>query len=133
MNLYYRIKNIILDAWYNLRVRCQRFKRGYAYGDVWGMDFWFVHTVKPMLTHLRDYGHSVPGEFANNHEGWSSILTEMIECLNLMDEDSVYEHLGFDVVERITADDYKQIAQIMQDNKDRFFELFSKYFYHLWD
>ena len=38
MNIYYHIKNAITNAWYDFRSRCQRFKRGWAYEDVWDID-----------------------------------------------------------------------------------------------
>ena len=137
MRLYYWIRNI----WHNLRCRIQRFKQGYAYGDVWDMDYWFMCTIKPMLIHLRDYGIGIPGELYNNDGDnervyWENVLTEMINCLDMMDEDKVLDYLGygdFDVYKHMTTDDYLNLKEIMENNKNRFFELFSKYFYNLWD
>ena len=138
MNLYYRIKNTISDFWYDFRCRCQRFKRGYAYSDVWDIDVWFMHTVKPMLIHLRDYGIGIPGELIadgeNQRANWENVLTEMINCLDMMDEDNVYESLGFyDDDQLWSIENYKRASAIMEENKNRFFELFSKYFYCIWD
>ena len=132
MKLNYRIQN----ALYNFRVRCQRFKRGYAYSDVWDMDVWFMRTVKPMLIHLRDHGIGIPGEFCVGEDGnriyWENTLTEMISCLELMDEDAAREHLGISDSD-YSFESYKKINDLMEENKDRFFELFSKYFFDLWD
>lgn len=135
MNPYYRIKRWIEDIWYNFRGRCQRFKRGYAYGDVWDMDFWFRRTVKPMLIHLRDYGNSFPMEF-DNREEWCAVLNEMISCLYFMEEDNVRNFLGFGGLggyKKMNQKDYAHVGEIMNNNKDKFFRLFSKYFYSLWD
>ena len=136
MNPYRRIKNTISDFWYDFRCRCQRFKRGWAYSDVWDMDVWFIRTVKPMLAHLRDYGIGIPGEFCIGEDGnriyWENTLTEMISCLELMDENAVREHLGISDSD-YSFESYKKINNIMEENKDRFFELFSKYFFWLWD
>ena len=90
MNLYYRIKNAIVYGWDNFRARCQRFKRGYAYIDVWNINSWFIRTMKPMLLHLYHNHMAVPMEFENNPDGWETILNEMITCLDLMDEEDVY-------------------------------------------
>ena len=136
MRWYYRIKNKLIYDIYSLRARIQRFKRGYAYIDVWEMFSWFISTMRPMLAHLRDHGCGVPIEFENNEKGWHDTLTEMISCLDMMDEDKVKESLGFGCFDervRMTKEDYENAYHIMEDNKNRFFELFSKYFYNLWD
>ena len=138
MNLYYRIKNAIVYGLDNLRARCQRFKRGYSWGDVWSLDFWFIHTVKPMLIHLRDHGIGVPNELyqegaENERAAWEDVLTEMINCLDLMGEDNARRSLGLWYGKSLTREDYQRIADTMETNKNRFFELFSKYFYSFWD
>lgn len=135
MNLYYCIKNIISDTWYDFRCRCQRFKRGWAYSDVWDIDAWFVRTVKPMLIHLKHNGMSYPIEFKDRSE-WVAVLDEMIDCLDSMDEDYCLKFFGFgeiDDYKRMTRDDWDHVYTIMAENKNRFFELFSKYFFDLWD
>lgn len=135
MNLYYQIIGIIETAWDNFRIRCQRFKRGYAWLDVWNMDHWFMSKIKPMLIHLRIHGDSFPMEF-NNRDEWCAVLDEMINCVEMMNEDKVYAFLGFVEIEdylRMTDADIKRVGEIMINNKNRFFELFSKYFYNLWD
>lgn len=35
--------------------------------------------------------------------------------------------------ETFSCEDYKKVDDIMTENKERFFELFSKWFYSLWD
>jgi hypothetical protein len=137
MWIYYRIKNFFVYGWDKFRRRCQRFKRGYSWGDVWDMDVWFMDVAKPMLIHLRDYGIGVPGELyqegAENERGvWESILTEMIDCLTLMNEENVEKHLGIDLND-YSYESYKKVRDCMDENKNRFFELFSQYFYNLWD
>ena len=137
MTLYHKIKNTISDFWYDFRARCQRFKRGYSYGDVWDMDFWFMRTVKPMLIHLRDHGTGIPNELYVNGENerihWENILTEMINCLDMMDEDIVRKKLRLNYGTSLSCEDYKLICDTMDKSKKRFFELFSYYFYHLYD
>lgn len=137
MRVYYRIKNKLIYDVDSLKARIQRFRRGYSYGDIWDMDFWFMRTVKPMLIHLRDHGIGVPNELYlqdadNERILWENTLTEMINCLELMSEDNAEKHLG------IADDDYsvescKKVSNLIEENKNRFFELFSKYFFSLWD
>lgn len=136
MNLYYKIKNKLIYDVDSLRARCQRFKRGYSYGDVWDMDFWFMRTVKPMLIHLRDHGIGIPNELYlqdadNERILWENTLTEMINCLELMNEDNAEKYLGTEGKDCIGYHNKKWA--LMEENKNRFFELFSKYFYCLWD
>lgn len=141
MNLYYKLKNKLIYDVDSLKARIQRFKRGYSYGDVWDMYFWFMRTVKPMLIHLRDHGIGVPNELYlqdadNERIIWENTLTEMISCLEIMDEDNVYKLLGYkddDWQSRLSPKDYEKVYQVMEESKNRFFELFSKYFYNLWD
>lgn len=137
MRLYWKIKNALFYNVDCFRARWQRFLRGYSYGDVWSMKYWFMKTAKPMLIHLKNYGISAPNGLyqdgaENERAAWEAILDEMVECLDLMDEDNVKKHLG------IAGNDYsykscEQISDFMCEKKDRFFELFSKYFWDLWD
>ena len=136
MRLYYRIKNKLIYDVDSLRARCQRFKRGYSYGDIWDMDYWFMRTAKPMLIHLRDHGIGIPGEFCIGDDAnriyWENTLTEMISCLELMSEDNAEKYLGIENND-FSVEDYNNKWALMEENKNRFFELFSKYFYNLWD
>ena len=132
MNPYNRIKWFIKDTYWDLRKRCQRFKRGYAWSDVWDMDQWFIEMVRPMLIHLRDKGISYPMEF-NSRDEWCAVLDEMIDCLDFMDEDNVLAFICLDDQERMTLEKGKSAREIIQSNKNRFFKLFSMYFYNLWD
>lgn len=125
----------IKNKLYNFRSCCQRFKRGWAYGDVWDMDVWFMCTVKPMLIHLKNNGISRPMEFKHRSE-WEAVLEEMIDHLDFMDEDYVIQFLGFEGIndyKRMTREDWDRVYTIMVENKNRFFELFRKYYFDLWD
>lgn len=143
-NIYYffcRIKTRIEMKIDKFRGKCQRFKRGWSYGDVWDIDAWFMGTIKPMLIHLRDHGIGVPMDLylegaENEREAWEAVLTEMITCLDYMEEDFVLEKLGFydgESYKTRSKEDYVAVNNMMESNKNRFFELFSEHFYSLWD
>lgn len=137
MTLYYKIRNAIRDFWWDFRRRCQRFKRGYAYSDVWDIDCWFIDTIKPMLIHLRDYGIGIPWDLYNHEDkneriDWENILTEMVECLDLMNEDAAQKYLCISNNDH-SFESYQKVNNLMDEKKNRFFELFSKYFFSLWD
>lgn len=131
IKIYFRMKT------YNLRKRIQRFIRGYAYSDVWDIDAWFMNTLKPMLIHLRDHGIGIPMDLyqegaENERKKWEIVLTEMISLLTLMDEDEARKHLEI-YDSDYSIESYQKVNDFMEDTKNRFFELFSKYFYNLWD
>lgn len=127
---FYRIRRLFYDRWFSFRQRCQRFRRGYADSDVWDLDHWFMATVKPMLEQMLRTYNSHPGEITA--EQWEDNLREMITCLTLMDEDAVQEHLGISN-EGWSVDKYQRTKETMEESKKRFFELFEKWFYNLWD
>lgn len=137
MRLYNKIKNKLFYDVDCLRARCQRFKRGYSYGDVWDIDCWFMRTAKPMLIHLRDHGMGIPFDLylegeENERAAWEAVITEMIDCLTLMDEDEAQKYLGI-TDEDWSVESYNKVNNLMEEKKNRFFELFSKHFYSLWD
>jgi hypothetical protein len=139
--MFRRIRFFIREKIFNIKVRCQRFMRGYAYSDVWDIDAWFMTNIKPMLIHLRDHGIGIPMDLyqegvENERAAWEEVLTEMITCLDYMEEDFVLEKLGFydgDGYKTMTKEDYEAVNNMMESNKNRFFELFSEHFYSLWD
>lgn len=130
MAIFYKIRNFLSNKWRNFRKKCQRFKRGYAWSDVWNMYDWFIDTNKPMLEHLLYTHQGCPCGIDNKE--WEAILQEMIDCLALMDENKAQEYLN------IADDDYSaesrnRIDELTKEKKNRFFELFSEWFYCLWD
>ena len=125
-----RLKFLIKEAKYNLRKRIQRFKHGYSDEDVWNMDTWFVETIIPMLHQLKTRGIGTPAYLTEDE--WHDILDQMLNHLYFMNEDNVVKFLGL-YPYPTTTEDYKRINEILLDHKNKFFELFSKYFYDLWD
>lgn len=56
----------------------------------------------------------------------------MIYHLHYMDEEHVIEELEKDVPDDWSVSQ-KIVCEVMDKHKDAFFELFSKYFFSLWD
>ena len=98
----------------NLTIKCQRFRRGWAYWDVWDIDDWFLQMMPQILDHFQKHNQGYPLEVGSAEE-WDNILSRMRELLQKMQKDETYSV----TTEGIAA-------------KDEFFELFSKYFYDLW-
>lgn len=55
MYLFYRIRFLIKELPWKLRRNWQRFRRGWAYSDVWDIDYWFMEMLEPMLRHLKEH------------------------------------------------------------------------------
>jgi hypothetical protein len=88
---------------------------------------WFIAVMREILINYRDNRTGTPAYDADslisenkNIETYNNILNEMIELLDKMDEDN---YLTYDSTS----------LEAMNAAKDKFFKLFSKYFYTLWD
>lgn len=109
----------------------QRGRRGWCDADWWNMDLWFIETASALLKQLEEKGHGYPDcdEATSTFEGWKEVLGEMQYCLAHMNPDEMYDD-DIDVSDIAAVEAVDREAE---ENKERFFELFSKYFYHLWD
>ena len=97
-------------------------KHGYDKYAHWETFNWFIDTMSSVLKKYRKIHYGYPWNMELDE--WDAIIDRMIELLDLMDEDSqTYQDY----------EDYKKLLEDMNSAKDEFFELFSKYFYHLWD
>ena len=126
MNLFYRIRSLVRELPWKLRRNWQRFRRGWAYSDVWDIDFWFIEMLEPMLRHLKEHHCAHPFDYTD--EEWEARLGQMADYLRLMNEENVIEE-----VYGVDAMNLKEIYETMQENKEKFFEMFSHDFYALWD
>lgn len=117
-------------------------KHGYDEYASWETFSWFISIMKSILIKYREGHQSIPividnypwiikteEDKAKEHENeakWESIVNRMIELLDDMDEYSPkYDNYKFEDLKRKNAE--------MEAAKNEFFELFSKYFYDLWD
>lgn len=126
MNLFYRIRFRVRELPWKLRRNLQRFRRGWAYSDVWNINHWLMEILEPMLRHLKEHHFSTPFDYTD--EEWEARLGQMADCLHLMDEENVIEEVyGGDAMKS------QEIYETMRENKEKFFEMFSHDFYTLWD
>lgn len=110
---------------------CFVIKHGYTDLMWWSTRDWFVSGMKDALINYRHNRNSTPvvipdysTENAEKNEYvWNNILNRMIEYISYMDETNpIYDDI-----------DPKVKYEMMEYYKDKFFELYSKYFYNLWD
>lgn len=101
-------------------------KHGYSPVAQWETFEWFIAVMREILINYRDNRTGTPVVIPDydaddlisenkNIEAYNNILNEMIELLDKMDE---YDNTSLEA---------------MDSAKNKFFELFSKYFYTLWD
>lgn len=106
-------------------------KNGYTDLMLWSTSDWFISGMKDALINYRHNRNGTPvvipdysTENAEKNEyAWNNILNKMIRYLSFMDESNpVYDDI-----------DPKVQYELMEYYKDKFFELYSKYFYYLSD
>lgn len=109
-------------------------KHGYSPVAQWETFEWFIAVMREILINYRDNRMGTPVVIPDyniddlisenkNIEIYNNILNEMIELLDKMDEcNSTYNDVSLE-----------EMHSAMNTAKDKFFELFSKYFYILWD
>lgn len=109
-------------------------KHGYSPVAQWETFEWFIAAMREILINYRNNRTGTPVVIPDYHtddlisenkniEIYNNILNEMIELLDKMDECNL-TYNGVSLEEMHSA---------MDTAKNKFFELFSKYFYTLWD
>ena len=109
-------------------------KHGYSPVAQWETFGWFIDVMREILINYRDNRMGTPVVIPDyniddlisenkNVKVYDNILNEMIELLDKMDEcNSTYNGVSLE-----------EMHSAMDSAKNKFFELFSKYFYTLWD
>ena len=127
---YYKAKWWIREAYWEARYGFQRMFKGYDSVDTFETFAKFIDRYTKILTRLRNnhYGHP----YNLTEEEWDAIIDEMIYHLKYMNEETVIDELERDVPDNWSAS-HKTVDEILEKHKNQFFDLFSKYFYDLWD
>ena len=129
---FWRLKRWFKDTYWNVRYGFQRMFRGYDVVDTFETFAKFIERYTKILTEYRKKHWGVPMEFENSGEDWDKVIDEMLYHLRYMDEETVTDELEKGVPDEWSADG-RIVYEIMDKHKNAFFELFSKYFYDLWD
>lgn len=145
---FYKIKNFI----YKIKWFIQRGKRGYSDYDILDISDWFIQVIVPMLKQLKETKCGYPCDMTE--EEWNNQLDKMIRCFMEISEDGCsmrneYENKVFESfdIEDINKDETeehkklrekwlsreKEIDNYKEKMKIEAFNLFSKYFWSLWD
>lgn len=117
-------------------------KHGYNPIAKWDYYSWFIDTTKDILTeYLKGHvGYKIISYTKDeewNKQAWEDVIKEMIDCLTRMDENTYYDTKPCRYDETGDRDDlmkwYNEVEKEKDIAKRRFFFLFNKYFYDLWD
>ena len=95
--------NNIIDFFYWIKWFIQRGWRGYADCDVWGVDYYLIKVMLPMLKQLKERKHGYPGTLTSAR--WDKIMDKMIAGLEAGDRFNNDEYL--DIIQPNWADDFK--------------------------
>lgn len=125
-----KLKLWLRDIRWKIYYGLQRMFKGYDSVDTFETFYKFIERYTKILTEYRKHHWGYCSEMTT--EEWDNVIDEMIYHLKYMDEETVAEELERDVPDGWNAS-HKTICEVLDKHKDRFFELFSKYFYCLWD
>lgn len=114
------------DLKFELKMKYQRFKRGYADIDTWNLDGFIEETFRKMLMQFRDECNGYPPNLTP--EKWEKILTEMIFLLGEMSEETCSKKTDINS----TVEEIQEKWDYMTKCKDKFYNLMKKYHYQLW-
>ena len=124
-NIFYDILHFPKNFYKFLKELHFFLKHGFLYEAMYNHCDWFAETEKKILERLLECHSGYPGvEGASTNEEWEDILKEMIDCLGVLCE----EYVSFGDYEA-----YLKQTEAKDKAKERFFELFSKWYYRLWD
>lgn len=127
---YYKAKWWIREAYWEIRYGFQRMFKGYDVVDTFETFAKFRERYIKILTDYRKHHIGYCGGMTE--EEWDAVIDDMLYHLHYMDEEIVTEELERDVPDDWSAS-YITVNYVLDKHKDAFFELFSKYFYYLWD
>lgn len=118
--VWYRPVRRIKHIFYEIKYGFQRMFRGYDDTEIFNLDWAFIDKYTKILQDFRESTCGYPGTMTE--EEWDAILDRMIFLL--LEIQNVYDDINFE--------DYKEKDKIIEADKNEFFELFSKHFFHLW-
>ena len=127
---YYKVKYKFSDTYWKIRYGFQRMFKGYDAMDTFETYGKFIERYTKIIQDIRNHHYGYPGDITE--EEWNNILDDMLYHLYYMDEIHVEDELEKEVPDNWSADS-KLVYDIMKKHKNEFFELFSRYFYTLWD
>lgn len=140
---FYRLKEL---RW-ELKYAWQRAWRGWDSRDMFCMNDMFIEKYKEVLKYFKENHQGLfntpkgSDKLFFNEEETDEIIDTMIHHLEMMNEDYVEKKLygkniydeDYDFKKDFSIDKCKHVFEVMNQNKDSFMDLFSTFFWDLWD
>lgn len=116
-----------------LKMKRQRKNQGYRNEDVWNIYYWFLNIMPKMLKDFNKSRVGYPHDLSNDE--WDNIIKRMIFCFEEANEDtcSQINEYNFDTDTEKWFKRENEIGEYQNHMKNEGLELFSKYFWNLWD
>lgn len=126
----YRFAHKVKNVYWNIRYGFQRMFNGYDNVDVFNTFSKFIDRYSKILVEYRKSHVGYVGTMTLKE--WNIIIDEMIFHLYYMNEENVNKELKKCVSDNWIPT-FETVSKIMNSHKNKFFKLFSEYFYSLWD
>lgn len=116
-----------------LKMQKTKSQKGFCVEDTWSVDYWFLNTVPKILIEFNKNRMGHPTDMTDKE--WGNIIDRMIFCFEEANEDtcSQINEYNFDIDTEKWLKREDEISEYQNNMKNEGLELFSKYFWNLWD
>lgn len=116
-----------------LKMQKQRAKKGFCVEDTWSVYDWFLNTVPKILTELNKNRMGHPTDMTDKE--WGGIIDRMIFCFTEANDYTCSQtnSIDYDKDKDKWREREIEIVNYRDKMKNEGLELFSKYFWNLWD
>lgn len=116
-----------------LKMQKQRAQKGFCVEDTWSVYDWFLNTVPKILTELNKNRMGHPTDMTDKE--WGDIIDRMIFCFTEANDYTCSQtnSIDYDKDKDKWHERETEIEKYQNDMKNEGLELFSKYFWNLWD
>ena len=116
-----------------LKMQKQRAKKGFCVEDTWSVYDWFLNTVPKILTELNKNRMGHPTDMTDKE--WGELIDRVIVCFTEADDYTCSQtnSIDYDKDKDKWREREIEIVDYRDKMKNEGLELFSKYFWNLWD
>ena len=127
--MFWRLK----EKFWDLKMKKERAKKGFCVEDTWSVYDWFLNTVPKILTELNKNRMGHPTDMADKE--WGDIIDRMIFCFTEANDYTCSQtnSIDYDKDRDKWREREIEIVNYRDKMKNEGLELFSKYFWNLWD